>query len=88
MHRERFLDIVDGRVDSGGMTKMKDITLKGKSGVPGEQITNKIQDFQWDDVLSEHCQLPKVCIVFHLYPQDQNFSLTSVLSPSPILPWK
>ncbi|KAK3856487.1 hypothetical protein Pcinc_037194 [Petrolisthes cinctipes] len=58
--RERFLDIVDNRVESGGMTKMKDIALKGLAGIPGEQIVNKIQDFVWDDILSQHCQLPQV----------------------------
>lgn len=60
VHRERFLDIVDGRVDVGGMTMMKDIALKGLSGVPGERVVNKVQDIVWDDILSEHCQLPKV----------------------------
>lgn len=58
--RNRFLDIVEGRLDSGQMTKMKDVSLKGKKGVSGELIVNKIQDFVWDDVLSEHCQHPNI----------------------------
>lgn len=58
--RERFLDLVEGRVETGGMTKMKDVSLKGVTGVSGERVVNKIQDFVWDEVLSEHCQLPQV----------------------------
>lgn len=58
--RNRFLDFVEGRLDSGQMTKMKDVSLKGKKGVSGEMVVNKIQDFVWDDVLSEHCQHPNI----------------------------
>lgn len=39
---------------------MKDVSLKGVQGVSGERVVNKIQDFVWDDILSEHCQLPQV----------------------------
>lgn len=51
-------------MDSGGMTKMKDISLRGIQGVSGERVVNKIQDFVWDDILSEHCQLPQVRRMF------------------------
>lgn len=51
---------MEGRVDTGGMTKMKDISLKGLKNVSGELIVNKLQDFVWDEVLSEHCMLPQV----------------------------
>ena len=54
------MDIVEGRADSGQMTKMKDISLKGIKDVSGERIVNKIQDFVWDEILSEHCMHPKV----------------------------
>lgn len=60
IHRDRFLDLVDGRAETGGMTKMKDISLKGVKGVSAERVVNKIQDFVWDEILSEHCQLPQV----------------------------
>lgn len=73
------MDIVDGRVDCGGITMMKDISLKGLSDVPMEKVVNKLQDFSWDDVLSEHCQLPEVCIVSHIYHQNQNHSLTAII---------
>ncbi|XP_037797879.1 phytanoyl-CoA dioxygenase, peroxisomal-like isoform X1 [Penaeus monodon] len=58
--KERFIDLVEGRVDTGGMTKMKDISLKGLKNVSGELIVNKLQDFVWDEVLSEHCMLPQI----------------------------
>nr|XP_045596155.1 phytanoyl-CoA dioxygenase, peroxisomal-like isoform X1 [Procambarus clarkii] len=58
--KERFLDLVEGRVESHGMTKMKDISLRNVKGVSGEMIVNKIQDFVWDEILSEHCMLPQV----------------------------
>jgi len=56
----RFLDLVEGRANTGGMTKMKDVTLKDMKNVSGEQVVNKIQDFVWDEILSEHCQIPQV----------------------------
>ena len=33
---------------------MKDVSLKGKTGISNERIVNKIQDFIWDDVLSRY----------------------------------
>ena len=33
---------------------MKDVSLKGKTGISNERIVNKIQDFVWDDVLSKY----------------------------------
>jgi len=52
--QQRFLDIVDGKVEKGGITMMKDVSLKGKTGISNERIVNKIQDFVWDDVLSKY----------------------------------
>ncbi|XP_071518968.1 phytanoyl-CoA dioxygenase, peroxisomal-like [Panulirus ornatus] len=58
--RDRFLDLVEGRDSIGGMTKMKDVSLKDVKDVSGERIVNKIQDFVWDEVLSEHLMLSQV----------------------------
>ncbi|CAH1364774.1 phytanoyl-CoA dioxygenase, peroxisomal-like [Tenebrio molitor] len=55
--KERFIDICEGRVDSGVMTVMKDPSLKYK-GVKGEYLINKIQDFLFDDVLFKYCTYP------------------------------
>ena len=41
--RQRFLDIVNGVVDAGQILKMKDLSLKDKTGLPNERIYNKIQ---------------------------------------------
>ena len=58
--RQRFLDIVDGVVDAGAILKMKDLSLKAVQGLPNERVYNKIQDFVWDEVLSQYIQLPEV----------------------------
>ena len=58
--RQRFLDIINDKVDSGSILKMKDLSLKDKKGLPNERIYNKIQDFVWDEVLSKYITLPKL----------------------------
>ncbi len=57
---QRFMDLVNGRVDSGSILMMKDLSLKDRRGLPQERIFNKIQDFVWDDVLSQFIMLPEV----------------------------
>ena len=70
--QQRFLDIVDGRVEKGikqfccrntqppcnnllgGITMMKDISLRGKAGISQERIVNKIQDLVWDEVFAKY----------------------------------
>ena len=46
--------VYDKKLIVGGITMMKDVSLKGKTGIPNERIVNKIQDFVWDDVLSRY----------------------------------
>ncbi|XP_043194893.1 phytanoyl-CoA dioxygenase, peroxisomal-like isoform X2 [Amphibalanus amphitrite] len=58
--RARFLDIVDGRVPKSQMTMMKDIALRGRADVPQERVVNKLQDWVWDDVLSQFVLLPQI----------------------------
>ena len=58
--RVRFLDLVEGRAEFAGLTKMKDISLKGIPGVSGERTVNKIQDFVWDECLGSYSLLPQV----------------------------
>ena len=58
--RQRFLDIVDGVVDAGAILRMKDLSLKDRTGLPNERIYNKIQDFVWDEVLAKYIQLPEL----------------------------
>jgi len=56
--KQRFLDIVNGEVDAGGVLRMKDVSLKDRKGLPNERVYNKIQDFCWDEVLSKYILLP------------------------------
>lgn len=58
--RQRFMDIINGVVDSGQILKMKDVSLKDRTGLPNERIYNKIQDFCWDPVLSKYILYPRV----------------------------
>ncbi|RXG68393.1 hypothetical protein Avbf_08150, partial [Armadillidium vulgare] len=55
-----ILGLIEGRVYSQNMTKMKDIALKDRKDMPPERVINKIQDFIWDEVLSEHCRSPEI----------------------------
>ena len=59
--RERFLALCDRRVPWGGITMMKDISL-AKTGVTGERLYNKAQDFVYDEVLFQYCLLPQVSL--------------------------
>ena len=42
---------------------MKDVSLRGKAGVSNELLINKIQDFAFDDVLSEFCMHPNILVL-------------------------
>ena len=44
---------------------MKDVSLKGKTGISNERIVNKIQDFVWDEVLSRYVKKLQVKMVFY-----------------------
>lgn len=39
---------------------MRDVSVAKESGVSGERAVNKIQDFQYDEVLFGYCILPEV----------------------------
>jgi hypothetical protein len=41
---------------------MKDVSLRGVNDVSNELIVNKIQDFAWDDTLSQYAVHPKVLV--------------------------
>ena len=56
----RFLDICHKRIDRGRMTVMRDISLKDRHDIDPERVVNKLQEFQFDPVLSEYIQLPQI----------------------------
>lgn len=61
--RQRFKEICDNKVgDSAVFTVMKDISYTKKNS--NERVINKIQDFAYDDVLFDYCQLPQVHYLF------------------------
>lgn len=57
--KQRFLDLCDKKVPWGSLTMMKDVSLV-KSGVTGENLYYKVQDFVYDDVLFQYCQHPDI----------------------------
>jgi len=57
--QERFAALCDRRLPWNGITMMKDISL-AKTGVTGEKLFNKAQDFVYDDVLFQYCQYKQV----------------------------
>jgi len=65
--RERFLDIVDGKVAKGGITMMRDVSLKDSVGISNERRVNKIQDFVWDEELSKFVTFPQVLDVVQCF---------------------
>ena len=58
--KDRFIDIIEGKVERGGITMMRDVSLKNKAGVSPERMVNKIQDFVWDDTLSKYVMHPDI----------------------------
>ncbi|KAJ3665675.1 hypothetical protein Zmor_001161 [Zophobas morio] len=51
--RQRFLDICNGKVDTGFMTIMKDPSLIKHKHVKGEYLIHMVQNFLFDEVLSQ-----------------------------------
>ncbi|XP_037067959.1 phytanoyl-CoA dioxygenase, peroxisomal-like [Pollicipes pollicipes] len=81
--RSRFLDVVDGRVPKGQMTMMKDIALRGRTDVTQERVVNKIQDFVWDDVLSQFVQLPQILDVVEAFTGENIMAMHTMLINKP-----
>lgn len=60
VYRQRFKGICNGQVPKWGMTLMRDVAIAKSEFKDGERAINKLQDFQWDDVLFSYCSLPEV----------------------------
>ncbi|CAF4376795.1 unnamed protein product [Rotaria socialis] len=58
--RKRFQDVCTGKVDTFGMTIMKDVAIAKSEFADGEKAITKIQDFTLDDELFQYCCLPEV----------------------------
>jgi phytanoyl-CoA hydroxylase len=60
IYRSRFQDICTGKVDSSGMTLMRDVAICKSEFGQNEKAISKLQDFVWDDVLFDYCCAPEV----------------------------
>jgi phytanoyl-CoA hydroxylase len=58
--RQRFQDVCTGKVDTFGMTVMKDVAIVKSEFADGEKAITKIQDFTFDDELFKYCCLPDI----------------------------
>lgn len=63
-NRQRFRDICEDKINRGGITIMKDISLvnRNKESISKENIINKIQDIVWDEVFQQYFLHPQVII--------------------------
>lgn len=63
-NRQRFSDICEGKINRGGITVMKDVSLvkRNQETISKEYSINKIQDILWDDVFEQYFLHPKVII--------------------------
>jgi len=59
-YRKRFQDVCTGKVDTFGMTVMKDVAIAKSEFADGEKAITKIQDFTFDDELFQYCCLPDI----------------------------
>lgn len=80
---QRFLDIIDGDVDKGSMTMMKDISLRHNANISNERIVNKLQDFLWDDVLAEYAMFPEILDVVECFTGPDIRAMHSMLINKP-----
>ena len=62
VYRQRFLDICHGRIPKDNMTLMKERSLMN-TGATGEYLYYKLQDFVYEEVLSEYILHPKVSFI-------------------------
>ena len=60
LFRKRFQDVCTGKVETFGMTIMKDIAIAKSEFADGEKAITKIQDFTLDDELFKYCCLPEI----------------------------
>ena len=58
--RKRFQDVCTGKVETFGMTIMKDIAIAKSEFADGERAITKIQDFTLDDELFKYCCAPEI----------------------------
>ncbi|XP_022914030.1 phytanoyl-CoA dioxygenase, peroxisomal-like isoform X2 [Onthophagus taurus] len=82
-YQQRFIDFCDGKVDKGGMTVMKDLSLLKEGKAKGEYLVNKIQEFLYDDVLFDYAKDPKIVEVVASIIGDNVTAVHSMLINKP-----
>ena len=60
VYKERFQNICSHKVKVPGLIIMKDVAIAKSEYQADERAVTKIQDFQYDEVLSQYFQLPSI----------------------------
>ena len=60
LYKDRFQSICSCEVEVAGMTIMRDVALAKSECQATEKAITKIQDFQFDEVLSQYFHLPAI----------------------------
>lgn len=84
LYRDHFRKLCNGEAERAvTMTVMRDVILKKKKDVTGEQMITKIQDFQDDPVLFSYCQSPQVLDIVEAIAGPNIKSIHSMLIHKP-----
>ncbi|XP_015366660.1 PREDICTED: phytanoyl-CoA dioxygenase, peroxisomal-like [Diuraphis noxia] len=83
--KKRFIDICENKVNRGGITVMKDISLvkRNQEEIPNERIVNKIQDIVWDDVFEQYFLHPELLDHVQCFTGNNIMAMHSMLINKP-----
>lgn len=75
-NRQRFSDICEDRINRGGITVMKDVSLakRNQETISKEYSIYKIQDILWDDVFEQYFLHPTVILFIILEKNNLNYN--------------
>ena len=59
-YKDRFQNICSHKVEVPGLIIMRDVAIAKSEYQADESAVTKIQDFQYDEVLSQYFQLPSI----------------------------
>ena len=69
------------------MTVMRDISLKDRHDIDPERVVNKVQEFQFDPVLSEYIRLPQILRIVECFT-GRDITATHTMLINKVIPRK
>lgn len=82
-YRERFGQICRGEVKSPGMVVMRDVAIAKSEFVAEEKAVTKVQDYQYDPVLSQYFSLPEVLRYVECFTGPDTMAMHTMLINKP-----